>query len=53
MNGFPDFSQLAFDPTDAAPAAKLSGAHWLTPEAIAVMPAYGPDDARGLDFPAT
>ena len=49
MPQIPDFSTLAWrDP----PAAQAAGARasWLTPEGIAVQPAYGPDDVAGLDF---
>ena len=49
MSGIPDFSKIDFKP---APAAVPGGASepWLTPEGIAVKPAYGPDDLEGLDF---
>src|ERR1700720_4750445 len=49
MSRIPDFAHVAF----AAPALPQSGgtpAPWLTPEGIAVKPAYGPDDVKGLDF---
>ena len=47
MSAFPDFSTLAFDtklPTPAAPEADP----WLTPEALAVKPCYGPQDVQDL-----
>jgi len=46
---FPDFTSLALEDgatTRVAPA----GEDWLTPEGIAVPPAYGPGDVEGLDF---
>ena len=45
----PDFSTLEFKaaPTPPLPSA---GEDWLTPEGIAVKPAYGPQDREGLDF---
>jgi methylmalonyl-CoA mutase len=49
MSAFPDFAALPFDaklPRAAPPAA----APWLTPEAILVKPAYGPQDTEGLDM---
>ena len=49
MSAFPDFSTLAFDarlPTPTPPA----GDPWLTPEALAVKPSYGPQDTAGLDM---
>jgi methylmalonyl-CoA mutase len=50
----PDFSTIAFDATanlDAAPRrAGAAEDAWMTPEGIAVKPAYGPADADGLDF---
>jgi len=56
MNEFPDFSRLAFDDAKAATETQDRAAPapaWQTPEAIAVKPSYGPDDANGLDFPHT
>src|ERR1700757_1088985 len=47
MSAFPDFSTLGFDaklPTPTAPAADP----WLTPEALAVKPCYGPQDVMDL-----
>src|SRR5215470_6231771 len=49
MSAIPDFTKLPFrDPP--APTPAVSDAPWLTPEGIAVKPAYGPEDMRGLDF---
>src|ERR1051325_2389736 len=43
MTQIPNFATVDFtEPAAAAP--------WLTPEGIAVKPAYGPDDLAGLDF---
>jgi methylmalonyl-CoA mutase N-terminal domain/subunit len=47
MSKFPDFATLPFDA--AALAATPTGEPWLTPEGIAVKPAYGPADTAGLD----
>src|SRR5262245_63076274 len=48
MSAIPDFAKVEF--TKAAPTAEKAGESWLTPEGIAVKPAYGPDDTKGLDF---
>jgi methylmalonyl-CoA mutase len=49
MSRIPNFASVDF--ADAAPTdAPRPGAPWLTPEGIAVKPAYGPEDAAGLDF---
>jgi len=48
MTRFPDFATLPFDvPLPAAPPA--AGEPWLTPEGLAVKPAYGPADTAELD----
>ena len=48
MSKFPDFATLPFG--DAPPGqAQQIGEPWLTPEGIAVRPAYGPADVAGLD----
>jgi methylmalonyl-CoA mutase len=48
MSTFPDFATLPFD--DGAPAPDTAvGGPWLTPEGIAVKPAYGPADLDGLE----
>src|SRR5438094_4469282 len=47
MSAFPDFSTLAFDtklPKPPLPSADP----WLTPEALAVKPSYGPQDVQDL-----
>jgi methylmalonyl-CoA mutase len=49
VSRIPDFTKVAF--ADVAPAAATAApAPWLTPEGIAVKPAYGPEDLAGLDF---
>ena len=47
MSRIPDFATIDFAPP-AATAAGGSIESWLTPEGIAVKPAYGPDDLNGL-----
>ena len=47
MSAFPDFSTLAFDTKLPAPAAPEADP-WLTPEALAVKPSYGPQDVQDL-----
>src|SRR5262249_44592599 len=49
MSAIPDFTRLQFRDRPA-PASATSAAPWLTPEGIAVKPAYAPDDVKGLDF---
>jgi methylmalonyl-CoA mutase len=50
MTSIPDFSRVAWqDAATSSPPANTT-APWLTPEGIAVKPAYGPDDIAGLDF---
>ena len=46
---FPDFASLELEGAEA-PRAAPAGEPWLTPEGVAVPPAYGPDDVAGLDF---
>src|SRR6478736_1034637 len=49
MTHIPDFSRIDF--ADAVAAATPTPAEpWLTPEGIAVKPAYGTDDLTGIDF---
>jgi len=48
MSRIPDFTKVAF--ADAPAPMPDAAAPWLTPEGIAVKPAYGPDDVNGLDF---
>jgi methylmalonyl-CoA mutase len=48
MTQIPDFSEVAFSPVAAAPAAAAQP--WLTPEGIPVKPVYAADDLAGLDF---
>src|SRR6185295_16625043 len=49
MTAIPDFAKVDFAGASAA-ATVGAGQSWLTPEGIAVKPAYGPDDVAGLDF---
>src|SRR5262245_38939899 len=49
MSRVPDFSTINFAEAPVAAAAAVASP-WLTPEGIAVRPAYGPDDLAGLDF---
>src|SRR5215212_782819 len=49
MSMIPNFSDIDF--VDRPPVGMPSGTDpWLTPERIAVKPAYGPDDVASLDF---
>ena len=49
MTRIPNFADVAFKPTAAAPAAPANDAEpWMTPEGIPVKPAYGPADIEGL-----
>ena len=47
MSDFPDFAALPFDMKLPAPAAAAANP-WLTPEALAVKPSYGPQDIQEL-----
>jgi methylmalonyl-CoA mutase len=48
-SGIPNFASVDF--AEVATQSHLSStAPWLTPEGIAVKPAYGADDLAGLDF---
>jgi methylmalonyl-CoA mutase len=49
MSKLPDFAKVEFERV-APPAAAGGSDNWLTPEGIAVKPAYGPEDTTGLDF---
>ncbi len=49
MTSIPNFADVAFKPV-AAPAAANDAKPWMTPEGIAVKPAYGPADIAGLDY---
>jgi methylmalonyl-CoA mutase len=49
MTAIPDFARTEFADVPL-PAETASAQPWLTPEGIAVKPAYGPDDIAGLDF---
>src|SRR6266849_2522247 len=49
MTLIPDFTRVDF--ADEPVAADSAAAEpWLTPEGIAIKPAYGPNDVTGLDF---
>ncbi|MFL9827824.1 methylmalonyl-CoA mutase [Rhodoplanes sp. SY1] len=51
MTRIPDFATVAFADTADPPAPAGTGASpWVTPEGIAVKPAYGAGDLAGLDF---
>ena len=47
MTQIPNFADLAFEPVAAAPATSAADP-WLTPEGIAVKPAYRSEDVAGL-----
>jgi methylmalonyl-CoA mutase len=49
MTQIPNFATVDFAEVPAQASADAS-VPWLTPEGIAVKPAYGPDDLAGLDF---
>ncbi len=49
MSGVPNFAEVDFAPAEV-PVGAAAAAPWLTPEGIAVKPAYGADDLKGLDF---
>src|SRR3954451_19501821 len=49
MSRIPDFTTVDFASVPTTPAVNAPDS-WLTPEGIAVKPAYGPEDLRGLDF---
>jgi len=48
MSKIPDFANLDYQATDSA--QPIEGEAWITPEKIAVKPAYSPADLEGLDF---
>jgi len=50
MAHIPDFTKIDFAESAMAGADAPAAEPWLTPEGIAVKPAYGPEDAAGLDF---
>src|SRR3977135_3370757 len=49
MTRVPDFTTIDFAEAEAE-GRSGTAVPWLTPEGIAVKPAYGPDDLAGLDF---
>src|SRR4030088_1974973 len=49
MARVPNFTTIDFAEVTAQGGSRVPDA-WLTPEGIAVKPAYGPDDLAGLDF---
>src|SRR5579885_3196979 len=50
MPRIPSFADLTFAPAGAAKDKPASAEPWQTPEGIAVKPAYGAPDLKGLDF---
>jgi methylmalonyl-CoA mutase len=50
MTRIPSFADVNFEQSDTAYAAPAAASAWQTPEGIAVKPAYGADDLKGLDF---
>src|SRR5262249_6337206 len=48
MTRIPNFASIDFAP--AMPQTPAPGPPWLTPRAMRVSPAYGPDDAKDLAF---
>lgn len=49
MSRIPNFADVAFDAV-TAPATDAVAEPWLTPEGIAVKPAYSEADLNGIDF---
>jgi methylmalonyl-CoA mutase len=49
MSAIPNFATIDYADAGAAPAV-AAATPWLTPEGIAVKPAYGPRDLAGIDF---
>ena len=49
MTRIPDFGKVELTEVPS-PTAGTGAAPWITPEGIAVKPAYGPADVSGLDF---
>src|SRR5689334_16111072 len=49
MTRIPNFATVEFA-EPVAESRSAAAAPWLTPEGIAVKPAYAPDDVAGLDF---
>src|SRR5215471_1896519 len=49
MSGVPDFAAVDWREPRLATASHMAEP-WLTPEGIAVKPAYGPQEVAGLDF---
>jgi methylmalonyl-CoA mutase len=50
MTRIPSFAEMTFDKRNGGSAAPAAAPAWHTPEGIAVKPAYGADDLKGLDF---
>ena len=50
MSQVPNFAKVAFADFATAHVPLANSDAWLTPEGIAVKPAYGPNDLAGLDF---
>ena len=49
MSHIPNFANVAFETTAVAQPSGVAES-WLTPESIAVKPAYGEADLKGIDF---
>jgi methylmalonyl-CoA mutase len=49
MSRIPDFAKVEFA-NPPMPAPDSAGEPWLTPEGIAVKPAYGPADLKDIEF---
>jgi methylmalonyl-CoA mutase len=49
MSAIPNFATIDYADAGTAPAV-AAATPWLTPEGIAVKPAYGPRDLAGIDF---
>ena len=50
MTRIPSFAEVNFEQSNGSNARPAETPAWQTPEGIAVKPAYGGDDLKGLDF---
>jgi methylmalonyl-CoA mutase len=50
MTRIPSFADVSFSAANHGSATPADALAWQTPEGIAVKPAYGANDLRGLDF---